>query len=143
MGTCCYCGTKFPKTRSTRKYCTPRCKTNACLDRKPRRIRSADVQALYELLEAECSSAESLRERLREILAPDAPPIPLEGDRVFIPRLDWKPPQKEKGRRFTGALPGWVLRTSPLRFIRTIHRQLYLLPHEFPADPQQASPPWR
>ncbi|HVS33247.1 MAG TPA: hypothetical protein VMS98_17545 [Thermoanaerobaculia bacterium] len=88
MGTCCYCGTKFPKTRSTRKYCTPRCKTNACLDRKPRRIRSADVQALYDLLETECSSAEGLREKLREILAPDAPPIPLEGDRVFIPRLD-------------------------------------------------------
>jgi NAD-dependent oxidoreductase involved in siderophore biosynthesis len=88
MGTCCYCGTKFPKTRATRKYCTPRCKTNACLDRKPRRIRSADVQALYDLLDLEFASAEGLRERLREILDPEAAPIPLDGDRVFIPRLD-------------------------------------------------------
>ena len=88
MGTCGYCGTKFPKTRSTRKYCTPRCKTNACLDRKPSRLRSADVQALYELLDAEFSSAETLREKLRQILMPDAPALPLVGDKVFIPRLD-------------------------------------------------------
>ena len=88
MGTCGYCGTKFPKTRATRKYCTPRCKTAACLDRKPSRLRSADVQALYELLDVECATAESLRERLRAILAPDAPALPLDGDRVLIPRLD-------------------------------------------------------
>ena len=39
---------------------------------------------------------------------------------------------------FAGALPGWGLGTLPLRFMRTIHRTQYLLPHEFPADPQQA-----
>ena len=44
MGTCEYCGSRFPLTRSTRKYCTPRCKTNACLGRKPSRIRAADVE---------------------------------------------------------------------------------------------------
>ncbi len=88
MGTCSYCGTLFPKTRSTRKYCTPRCKTNACLTRKPSRIRAADVQALYALLDREFTSAEVLQERLRAILAPATPPLPLEGDRVIIPRLD-------------------------------------------------------
>ena len=88
MGTCGYCGTKFPKTRATRKYCTPRCKTAACLDRKPSRLRSADVQALYDLLAVDFMSAESLRERLRAILAPDAPSLPLDGDRVMIPRMD-------------------------------------------------------
>ncbi len=88
MGNCLYCGTGFPKTRTTRKYCTPRCKTNACLDRKPRRIRAADVEALYELLGKDYESAESLREDLRMILAPDLPPIPLDRGRVVIPRLD-------------------------------------------------------
>lgn len=88
MGTCEHCGTTFPKTRTTRKYCTPRCKTNACLDRKPRRIRAADVEALYELLHKEHPSAESLREELRLILAPDLPAIPLESGRVLIPRMD-------------------------------------------------------
>jgi hypothetical protein len=88
MGTCEYCGSGFPLTRTTRKYCTPRCKTNACLDRKPRRIRAADVQALYELLAQDFESAESLREQLRLILAPDLPPIPLQEGRVFIPRMD-------------------------------------------------------
>jgi hypothetical protein len=88
MGICTYCGTLFPKTRSTRKYCTPRCKTNACLTRKPSRIRAADVQALYALLDREFTSAEVLQERLRAILAPAAPPLPLEGDRIIIPRLD-------------------------------------------------------
>lgn len=88
MGTCLHCGARFPKTRTTRKYCTPRCKTNACLDRKPCRIRAADVQALYELLNREFESAESLREELRLILAPELPPIPLDGGRVVIPRLD-------------------------------------------------------
>ena len=86
MGVCSWCGSRFPKTRATRKYCTPRCKTNACLDRKPRRIRAADVEALHELLEGEFSSAEALRARLREILVPDAPPAAfVEG---FVPRLD-------------------------------------------------------
>ena len=88
MGNCIYCGTEFPKTRSTRKYCTPRCKTNACLDRKPVRLRSAEVQALYELLEKDFETVDGLRERLRAILAPDLPPIPLDGGRVFIPSLD-------------------------------------------------------
>lgn len=88
MGHCIYCGAEFPKTRSTRKYCTPRCKTNACLDRKPVRLRSAEVQALYDLLDKDFESVDGLRERLRAILAPDLPPIPLEGGRVVIPRLD-------------------------------------------------------
>lgn len=88
MGTCSYCGTNFPKTRATRKYCTPRCRTNACLDRKPRRVRAADVEALYLLLHSEFDSAEELRERLRSILAPALPPRPLDGGRPVIPRLD-------------------------------------------------------
>ena len=77
MGTCSYCGTKFPLTRSTRKYCTPRCRTNACLDRKPRRIRAADVD-----------SAELLRARLRAILLPGSAPMAFEEGRVVIPRMD-------------------------------------------------------
>jgi ribosomal protein L16 Arg81 hydroxylase len=75
MGTCEYCGTHFPKTRSTRKYCTPRCKTNACLNRKPRRIRAAEVEALHELLRDELESAAAFRERLRQIIAPHLPPF--------------------------------------------------------------------
>jgi hypothetical protein len=88
MRTCEYCGTPFQQTRATRKYCTNRCKTNACLDRKPRRIRAADIQALYELLEREFDSAESLQESLRSILVPDAPPIPLVNGKPSVPRLD-------------------------------------------------------
>ena len=88
MGICSYCGTQFPKTRSTRKYCTPRCKTNACLTRKPSRIRAAEVQALHELLDRDFYSVDALREHLRSILRPSAPPLPLENDRVIIPRLD-------------------------------------------------------
>ena len=85
MGTCEYCGTHFRLTRSTRKYCTSRCKTNACLDRKPRRIRAAEVEALHVLLRAEVGSAELFRERLRQIIAPHLPPF--EGD-GGIPSLD-------------------------------------------------------
>ena len=85
MGTCEYCGTQFRLTRSTRKYCTPRCKTNACLDRKPRRIRAAEVEALHELLHAEVDSAALFRERLREIIAPHLPPFGVGGG---VPRLD-------------------------------------------------------
>lgn len=88
MGICSYCGTHFPKTRSTRKYCTPRCKTNACLTRKPSRIRAADVQALYALLDRDFTSVEVLRDHLRAILTPAASPLPVEGDHVIIPRLD-------------------------------------------------------
>jgi hypothetical protein len=87
MGRCQYCGTAFPKTRKTRKYCTNRCKTNACLDKKPR-LRAADVEALQDVLLTEFSSVEAMRERLRMILAPDAAPIPLDGGRAVVPRLD-------------------------------------------------------
>ncbi|HJQ40118.1 MAG TPA: hypothetical protein VKB93_23480 [Thermoanaerobaculia bacterium] len=83
MGTCSYCGSPFPRTRKTRKYCTNRCKTNACLDKKPR-LRAAEVEALYALLHDEHPTVDSLRERLRAILAPELPPIPL----VSVPRLD-------------------------------------------------------
>ena len=75
MGTCEWCGTRFPKTRSTRKYCTPRCKTNACLGRKPRRIRAAEVEALHALMADEVESAAAFRERLRQIIAPHQPPF--------------------------------------------------------------------
>ena len=90
MGTCSYCGTRFPLTRSTRKYCTPRCRTNACLDRKPRRIRAADVDAILQLIDSEVDSAEMLRARLRAILIPGSPQVPLEVEsgRVMIPRMD-------------------------------------------------------
>ena len=87
MGTCSYCGTPFPITRRTRKYCTNRCKTNACLDKKPR-LRSADVEALHAVLADDFPSAEAVKERLREILAPELPSIPLVDGRVAIPRLD-------------------------------------------------------
>ena len=85
MGTCEYCGIRFPLTRSTRKYCTPRCKTNACLDRKPRRIRAAAVEALHALLHDEVGTAELFRERLRQIIAPHLPTFPIEGG---VPSLD-------------------------------------------------------
>jgi len=75
MGTCDYCGNRFPLTRSTRKYCTPRCKTNACLDRNPSRLSAGEVRALYQLLEATVASAEEMRERLRRIIAPDRAPM--------------------------------------------------------------------
>ena len=82
MGHCQYCGAVFPRTRKTRKYCTNRCKTNACLDKKPR-LRAADVEALQDVLSAEFASVEAMRERLRAILAPELPPIP-----TIVPRLD-------------------------------------------------------
>jgi hypothetical protein len=99
MGTCSYCGSGFPLTRSTRKYCTPRCKTNACLDRNPSRMRAADVRALYELLEEECVlTVDALRERLRKIIAPERRSIDVEveaGAEVdaaveepYVPRMD-------------------------------------------------------
>ena len=87
MGICAHCGSPFPRTRKTRKYCTNRCKTNACLDKKPR-LRAADVEALHEVLSDDYASVEEMRERLRAILAPDLPPIPLVEGRVAIPRLD-------------------------------------------------------
>jgi len=87
MGICSYCGSSFQKTRKTRKYCTNRCKTNACLDKKPR-LRAAEVEALHELLRGEFASVDAMREQLRSILAPDLPSIPLVDGRVAIPRLD-------------------------------------------------------
>lgn len=88
MGTCAHCGTPFPKTRRTRKYCTSRCKTNACLTKKPR-LKAGDVEALHALLEAEVGSLEELRERLRAIVAPHLPPIAtVPAERAFVPRMD-------------------------------------------------------
>jgi hypothetical protein len=89
MGTCSYCGTEFPKTRATRKYCTARCKTNACLRRKPSRIRAADVQAIYALLDDDFESADALMGRLRSILVPGREPVVVaSAPAAFIPRLD-------------------------------------------------------
>ena len=95
MGTCEYCGNRFPLTRSTRKYCTPRCKTNACLDRNPSRIRAAEVRALYALLEENFTTVDALREGLRRIVAPERPPIPQQSGVVdevredaYVPALD-------------------------------------------------------
>ena len=85
MGTCEYCGTRFPLTRSTRKYCTPRCKTNACLNRNPRRLRADEVAALHELLHSDLESADLFREKLRAIIAPHLPPVATEAG---VPRLD-------------------------------------------------------
>jgi hypothetical protein len=84
MGTCDYCGNRFPLTRSTRKYCTSRCKTNACLTRKPSRLKAESVRALFDLLDDEVGSAEVMRERLRAIIAPHRPPF----TGGYIPRLD-------------------------------------------------------
>jgi hypothetical protein len=93
MGICCYCGTEFPKTRATRKYCTSRCKTNACLTRKPSRLRANAVQAIFALLDDEFDSADDLMGRLRSILVPGSEYVPMPrvevaADEVFIPRLD-------------------------------------------------------
>ena len=88
MGTCAHCGTTFPKTRRTRKYCTNRCRTNACLTKKPR-LKAGEVEALHALLEEEFESVEELRERLRKIVAPHLPPIAVApAERVFVPRMD-------------------------------------------------------
>ena len=89
MGTCEYCGGHFPLTRSTRKYCTPRCKTNACLDRHPSRLSASEVRALYALLEENFTTVDALREQLRRIVAPQKPAIeepPSSAE--YIPSLD-------------------------------------------------------
>jgi hypothetical protein len=88
MGICSWCGESFPRTRVTRKYCTSRCRTNACLGRKPRRVRAADVEALHAMLDAHFDSVEALRASLQAILRPDMPPPPLIDGRPFVPRLD-------------------------------------------------------
>ena len=87
MDTCSYCGSPFPKTRRTRKYCTNRCRTNACLEKRPR-LKAGEVEALHALLQVEFSTVEALREQLRAILAPDMPPVPMVDGRVAIPRMD-------------------------------------------------------
>ncbi|HVR40192.1 MAG TPA: hypothetical protein VMU84_13940 [Thermoanaerobaculia bacterium] len=87
MGICLHCGTPFPRTRKTRKYCTNRCKTNACLERKPR-LRASEIDALRELLHNDFDSIDGMRERLREIIAPDLPPISVDESRAPIPRMD-------------------------------------------------------
>jgi hypothetical protein len=87
MGTCSYCGSSFPRTRKTRKYCTNRCKTNACLDKKPR-LRAAEVEAIHEILHADFTSVEAMRESLRSIVAPSLPAIPLVNGRLAIPSMD-------------------------------------------------------
>lgn len=87
MDTCSYCGSPFPKTRRTRKYCTNRCRTNACLEKRPR-LKAGEVEALHALLDVEFTTVEALREQLRAILAPDAPPVPMAQGRVSIPRMD-------------------------------------------------------
>lgn len=96
MGTCEYCGSRFPLTRSTRKYCTPRCKTNACLDRNPSRLSAAEVRALYALLEENFTNVDALREELRRIVAPERPPIltvvepppAVIEEMVYVPKMD-------------------------------------------------------
>ena len=87
MDTCSYCGSPFPKTRRTRKYCTNRCRTNACLEKRPR-LKAGEVEALHALLQVEFSTVEALREQLRAILAPHQPPVPMVEGRVSIPRMD-------------------------------------------------------
>ena len=87
MDTCSYCGSPFPKTRRTRKYCTNRCRTNACLEKRPR-LKAGEVEALHALLDVEFPSVEALREQLRAILAPHLPPIPVVEGRMPIPRMD-------------------------------------------------------
>lgn len=87
MDTCSYCGSPFPKTRRTRKYCTNRCRTNACLEKRPR-LKAGEVEALHALLAVEFTSVEALREQLRAILAPHLPAIPVVEGRVSIPRMD-------------------------------------------------------
>jgi predicted nucleic acid-binding Zn ribbon protein len=87
MGHCLHCGAPFPRTRKTRKYCTNRCKTNACLDKKPR-LKAADIAALQSLLCADFPSLDALREELRSIVAPSQPAIPLVDGRAAVPRLD-------------------------------------------------------
>ena len=87
MGNCSYCGSSFPRTRKSRKYCTNRCKTNACLDKKPR-LRAADVEAIHAILETDFPSVDAMRECLRGIVAPELAPIPLRDGQALIPRMD-------------------------------------------------------
>src|SRR5437763_9749959 len=97
MGTCDYCGSRFPLTRSTRKYCTPRCKTNACLDRNPSRVRAADVRPQYELLETdELGTVEAFREKHRRIIAPERQPIAAPNSDNYSPTLDYAGRQKRR-----------------------------------------------
>ena len=87
MDRCSHCGVEYARTKKSRKYCTSRCRTNACLAKKPR-LTTAEVGELRALLGEEFTSLDGLRERLRAIVAPDLPPIPLLSGRVPVPRLD-------------------------------------------------------
>jgi hypothetical protein len=86
---CQHCGRTFPATRATQKFCSARCKTNACLTRKPARLRAADLEALHALLHEEVDNVQVLRERLRQIVAPDGLRIPTATEPTFsVPDLD-------------------------------------------------------
>lgn len=87
MGICSHCGTAFPRTRKSRKYCTNRCRTNACLVKRPR-LKQAEVEALHELLSAEVASLAEMRERLRRILRPGLAAVPVIEGYAGVPRLD-------------------------------------------------------
>ena len=87
MDNCSYCGTPFRQTRKSRKYCTSRCRTNACLEKKPR-LRAAEVDALHQVLREDFPTVDAMRERLRRILAPEMPAVPLVDGRAAVPRLD-------------------------------------------------------
>lgn len=87
MGICTHCGSAFPKTRKSRKYCTSRCRTNACLSKRPR-LKQSDVDALYALVGEEFVSAAEMRARLRAILLPDEPAVPVVNGYMPVPRLD-------------------------------------------------------
>ncbi|HYC59648.1 MAG TPA: hypothetical protein VEK79_08775 [Thermoanaerobaculia bacterium] len=51
-------------------------------------MRVSEVEAITEILHADFDSVEAMRERLRAIVAPDMPSIPLSGGRPAVPRLD-------------------------------------------------------
>jgi hypothetical protein len=84
---CIQCGSEFRRTKKSRKYCTSRCRTNACLAKNPR-LTVAEVGELRALLGEEFKSLDGLRERLRAIVAPELPPIPVLQGGAAVPRLD-------------------------------------------------------
>jgi hypothetical protein len=87
---CEHCGRTFPVSRATQKFCSPRCKTNACLTRKPTRLRAADLEALHALLAEDVDNIQVLRDRLRQIVAPDGVRIPtaMVEPAFFVPDMD-------------------------------------------------------
>jgi hypothetical protein len=58
------------------------------LTRRPRRLRAADVAAVHDLLDEEFTTVDALLERLRSIVAPQRPPLPVIDGRPVVPRLD-------------------------------------------------------